>query len=67
MPFGKEGSLKPDEVYAITAYLLFKNGVIPENQIMDAQSLPQVQMPNRNGYVLPEWKHGAPRPFANKP
>src|SRR5437764_14984181 len=32
MPFSKEGSLKPDEVYALTAYLLYKNGVIPENQ-----------------------------------
>jgi len=63
MPFGKEGSLKPDEVYSLTAYLLFKNGVIPEDQVLNAQNLPQVKMPNRNGYVLPEWKHGAPRPF----
>jgi cytochrome c len=67
MPFGKEGSLKPDEVYALTAYLLFKNGVISEDQVLDAQSLPQVKMPNRDGYVLPEWKHGMPRPFPNKP
>ena len=67
MPFGKEGSLKPDEVYALTAFLLYKNGVIPEDQVLNAQSLPQVKMPNRDGYVLPEWKHGAPRPFPNKP
>jgi cytochrome c len=67
MPFGKEGSLKSDEVYALTAYLLFKNGVIPENQILTEQTLPQVKMPNRDGYVLPDWKHGAPRPFPNKP
>jgi len=67
MPFGKEGSLKPDEVYALTAFLLYKNGVIPEDQIVDAQSLPQIKMPNRDGYVLPEWKHGMPRPFPNKP
>jgi cytochrome c len=66
MPFGKEGSLKPNEVYAITAYLLYKNGVIPEDQVMDAKSLPQVKMPNKDGYVLPEWKHGMPRPFPNK-
>jgi cytochrome c len=66
MPFGKEGTLKADEVYAITAYLLFKNGVIPEDQVLDAQSLPQVKMPNKNGYVLPDWKHGMPRPFPNK-
>src|SRR5213080_3783488 len=37
MPFGKEGSLKPDEVYSLTAYLLFKNGVIPEDQVVDAK------------------------------
>jgi hypothetical protein len=67
MPFGKEGSLKPDEVYALTAFLLYKNGVIPEDQVLDAQSLPQIKMPNRDGYVLPEWKHGMPRPFPNKP
>jgi len=67
MPFGKEGSLKPDEVYALTAYLLYKNGVIPEDQVLNAKNLPQIKMPNRDGYVLPEWKHGAPRPFPNKP
>src|SRR5215471_5941229 len=66
MPFGKEGSLKPDEVYALTAYLLFKNGVIPEDQVVNAKSLAQVKMPNHDGYVLPEWKHGTPRPFPNK-
>lgn len=66
MPFGREGSLKPDEVYALTAYILFKNGVIKEDDVLDAQSLPQVKMPNQNGYALPEWKHGAPRIFTNK-
>ena len=63
MPLGKEGSLKPDEVYALTAYLLFKNGVIREDEVMDAQSLPKVVMPNRQGFALPAqaWKHGMPR------
>jgi S-disulfanyl-L-cysteine oxidoreductase SoxD len=63
MPLGKEGSLKPDEVYALTAYLLFKNGVIGEDTVMDAQSLPKVAMPNAKGFSLPpdEWKHGVPR------
>ena len=67
MPFGKEGTLKPDEVYALTAYLLYKNGVVPEDQILNAQNLPQIKMPNQNGYVLPDWKHGMARPFPNKP
>jgi S-disulfanyl-L-cysteine oxidoreductase SoxD len=63
MPLGKEGTLKPDEVYALTAYLLFKNGVIKEDDEMDAQSLPKVVMPNRNGMAMPPeaWKHGMPR------
>jgi len=63
MPLGREGSLKPDEVYALTAYLLFKNGVIGEDDVMDAQSLPKVAMPNAKGHSLPpeEWKHGVPR------
>jgi len=67
MPFGKEGTLTPNEVYALTAFLLYKNGVIPEDQVVDAQILPQIKMPNRDGYVLPDWKHGMPRPFPNKP
>ena len=67
MPFKQEGSLKPDEVYAITAFILFKNGVIPEDQVLDAQSLPQVKMPNRDGFAIPPWKPGMPRPFTGKP
>lgn len=62
MPLGKEGSLSPNEVYALTAFLLYKNGVIQEDEVMNAQSLPKVKMPNRNGFALPpEWKHGEPR------
>ena len=62
MPLTKEGTLKPSEVYALTAYLLFKNGIIKEDEVMDAQSLPKVKMPNQNGFALPApWKHGEPR------
>ena len=62
MPFGREGSLKPDEVYSIVAFLLYKNGVIQEDEVMDNQSLPKVKMPNRDGFApIPEWKHGTPR------
>ena len=41
----------------------FKNGVIKEDDVMDAQSLPKVEIPNRNGSALPleQWKHGTPR------
>jgi S-disulfanyl-L-cysteine oxidoreductase SoxD len=62
MPLNREGSLTADEVYALTAFLLFKNGVIAEEEVLDAQSLPKVKMPMRDAPApLPEWKHGAPR------
>jgi cytochrome c len=62
MPLNMQGTLKPDEVYSLVAFLLFKNGVIPENQMMDAQTLPKVKMPNRDHAALaPDWKHAAPR------
>ena len=67
MPFKQEGSLKPDEVYALTAFILYKNGVIGEDDVLDQQTLPQVKMPNRDGYAIPEWKPGMPRPFSAKP
>lgn len=63
MPLYQEGSLKPDEVYALTAFLLSKNGVIPEDTVLDAQSLPQIKMANRNGFTPPDWKQGKPRLF----
>jgi cytochrome c len=63
MPLGREGSLKPDEVYALTAFLLFRNDVIKsEDEVLDAQSLPKIMMPNHDAYSgHPEWKHGTPR------
>jgi mono/diheme cytochrome c family protein len=62
MPLGNEGTLTADEVYALTAYLLFLNKVIREDEVLDKQSLPRVKMPHGDDYVgLPEWKHGTPR------
>jgi cytochrome c len=62
MPLGREGSLTADEVYALTAYLLFVNKVIPEDQVLDQQSLPKVKMPMGDDYGrLPDWKHGTRR------
>src|SRR4249920_2708464 len=45
MPLNREGTLSPDEVYALTAYLLFINDVIPEDQVLDQQNLAKVKMP----------------------
>jgi S-disulfanyl-L-cysteine oxidoreductase SoxD len=50
-PFDEPGSLTADEVYAVTAYLLNLNGIIGAQEIMDAKTLPLVQMPNRDGFV----------------
>jgi cytochrome c len=62
MPLGKEGTLTPDEVYSLTAFLLYKNDVIKEDEVLDAQNLPNVKMPNRDGAALPpEWKPATPR------
>lgn len=50
MPWDKPQSLKPDEVYALTAMLLNANKIIPDDAVMDAQSLPKVQMPNQKNF-----------------
>jgi len=52
MPYLTPESLTSDEVYAVTAYLLHLNGIIDEDEIMDAQTLPEVQMPNRENFTL---------------
>jgi cytochrome c len=51
MPTTKPLSLSSDEVYAVTAYLLYLNGIIGENAEMNAKTLPQVKMPNRDGFI----------------
>jgi len=50
-PYDEPGSLTADQVYAVTAYLLHVNGIIGEQDVLDARSLPQIRMPNRNGFV----------------
>jgi cytochrome c len=51
MPLNESKSLGDDEVYAVVAYILQLNGVIAENDTIDAQALPKVRMPNRDGFV----------------
>jgi cytochrome c len=57
MPFTNPQSLTNDQVYAVTAYVLFLNDIVPQNAVMNAESLPKVEMPNRNGFTTPD-----PRP-----
>jgi len=51
MPITNPLSLTDDEVYAVSAYVLFLNGIVGEDAVMNAQTLPQVKMPNRDGFV----------------
>lgn len=52
MPYQYTASLTDDEVYSLTAYLLYLNGIIDEEDVMDAETLANVKMPNRDNFVL---------------
>src|ERR1700733_10450141 len=52
MPWPSPRSLTDNQVYALTAYILAQNKLIDAKQVIDAQTLPQVQMPNRNGFIV---------------
>ena len=51
MPYTSPMSLTNSEYYAITAYLLHKNGIIKIDEVMNEDTLPNVMMPNRNGFI----------------
>jgi S-disulfanyl-L-cysteine oxidoreductase SoxD len=51
MPLNAPQSLTPDEVYAVSAYVLFLNGIVPQDTTLDANNLADVKMPNRDGFV----------------
>ena len=57
MPFDDAQSLGADETYAVTAYVLYLNGIVAEYFVLDRASLPAVVMPNRDGFTSPD-----PRP-----
>jgi S-disulfanyl-L-cysteine oxidoreductase SoxD len=60
MPFDHPGTLPADQVYAVTAYVLYLNAIVGEHDVIDQTSLPKVQMPNRGGFV------SDPRPDTGK-
>ncbi|MSV35159.1 MAG: cytochrome c [Bryobacterales bacterium] len=66
-PTPVRGTLTHEEVYALTAFILSKNNIIKEDEVMDAKSLPRVKMPNREGYVPfnPVYKKDAVRPHGS--
>lgn len=57
MPFTAPQSLSPDQAYAVVAYVLYLNRIVPRDAVLDARTLPMVKMPNRNGFTSPD-----PRP-----
>src|SRR3954470_6656721 len=62
MPLGLEGTLKPDEVYSLTAYLLYLNKVIPEDMVLTKENLAKVKMPIGDQWGKPhEFKVRSPR------
>lgn len=54
MPLQQPGILNADEIYAVTAYLLHLNGIIGAQDVMTAETLPAVEMPNQRGF---EWAY----------
>lgn len=51
MPFDRPGVLPADDVYAVVAYLLQLNGIVSTADVLDANSLPKIRMPNRDGFI----------------
>ena len=58
MPFNAPQSLSNDEVYALTAYVLSLNGIVAADTVLDAQTLPKIKMPNRDGFIDESAKAG---------
>jgi len=56
MPFDHPGTLPVNDVYSVTAYVLYLNAIVGEHDVLDQTTLPKVKMPNRDGFV------GDPRP-----
>ena len=59
MPLDKPGSLTPDEVYGLVAFLLWRNEIVADTAVMSAHTLPQVVMPARDRFV-PDNRRGGP-------
>jgi cytochrome c len=59
MPWTLPGSLEPEEVYALVAYLLFLNEIVPEDAVLDASTLPRIIMPARDRFVRDNRRGGS--------
>jgi cytochrome c len=61
MPYDAPQSLTPDEVYAVIAWLLHENGIVRDDAVIDAETLPAIRMPNRHGFI-PDPRPDVPSP-----
>ena len=59
MPYNAPGSLKDDEVYSLSAYLLYINKIIDSTTLMNRKTLPKVKMPAQPYFVIDD-RHGGP-------
>lgn len=62
MPFDAPQSLTNEEVYAVSAYVLWLNRLVPEDAVLDAVTLPKVVMPNRAAFVSAYSPRPTPKP-----
>jgi len=63
MPYPAPGTLSADDTYAVAAYILNLNGILPADGKLDKASLPQIRMPNRDGFVPePEFTKSIAKP-----
>lgn len=70
MPIGNENSLSANEVYSVTALLLYWNGLIKEDEVLDGKALPKIRMPNREVFIPawpPKYKPGEKRLYGLYP
>mgnify|MGYP006273212183 FL=1 len=58
MPFGEAQSLTPDEVYAITAYLLYSNAIVEDDFVLSKENFTEVEMPNEDGFFMDDREEG---------
>lgn len=65
MPYQAPGSLSNDDTYAVAAYILHLNGILPADGKLDRDSLPNIKMPNRDGFV-PQPEFDPAKLFRNK-
>ena len=67
MPFGYAQSLEPDDVYAITAYLLYSNGIVEDDFVLSKENFTDVEMPNEDGFFMDDRDEGELMAFSEAP